>query len=132
LSILTAALALTYSVGGLLINTVLLPDKLSSASSLWLCIPIWLLWTTSLVLFAVAILKCFQCIRVRSDFRSINEEDIFNRYAMLHPETKKEDVACYKRYMAQHFWRINSENYNINQDKGGLLTAAHTLAIVGV
>ena len=57
--------------------------------------------------------------RVRSDYRTIGERDIFNSNMI------KKGINLYKRYLCAHYWRIYRINYNINEKKGEKLKLSY-------
>jgi hypothetical protein len=81
--------------------------------------------TSTFTLFLSIFFALF-AIRARSDWRGLNDEDIFNE------EVFDEDSCRYKRYLTVHNWKIYNNNFSVNEAKARKLKVAHFLFVLGL
>lgn len=110
--------SLVFTLGGILI------EKITNVNFPMIGCPIpWLvfLYISSSLTLLMAILWSFLAVKTRSDWRWLDDKDIF------HDEMIREGINLYKRYMAAHAWYIFKNNFKINENKAGRLKSAQLL-----
>lgn len=102
------ALALIFSLGGLLI------EKIEDTSLIFLNSVVYILsilYILTNFLLLISIIFAVFSVRARSDFKTVSDVDIFTKEI-----SKGENY--YKRYIVAHFWQIYQNNFIINERKG--------------
>jgi len=145
LGVTGATFSLAFTVGGLFLENVLLSGPAVSVVPRGLVVTTWALWLIALALTLVAVWFCFLAYRARSDYRGINDADIFNVEVIEQSDRgigaanvysakplQQGDAKAYRRYMAVHFWKVAKRNYKVNESKGRRLKVAQGLFIVSL
>ena len=115
--------SLVFSLGGILI------EKITNVNLPMIGCPIpWFvsLYFSSSVTLIIAIIYSFLTVKARSDWRWLNDNDIF------HDEMINAGINPYKRYMAVHAWKIFKNNSIINEGKATHLKIAQLLFIIAL
>lgn len=117
IGIVGVCITLVFGFGGILIKEIKDP--------LWLIVMVMLYLGTIMFAF-VALLFALNVAKARSNFRSINDEDIFQK------EMIQKDVITYKRYLISHFWQIYQNNFAINESKGTSLKSSFRMFLFAI
>ncbi|MCK5612559.1 hypothetical protein KAR91_62385 [Candidatus Pacearchaeota archaeon] len=117
IGIVGVCITLVFGFGGILIKEIKDP--------FWLIIMVILYLGTIMFAF-VSLFFALNAVKARSDFRSINDEDIF------HKEMTQKDVSTYRRYLAAHFWQIYQNNFEINETKGSYLKKSFRMFLLSI
>ena len=93
--------------------------------------PIWLVVMMTLYLgtftFTLAsLLFALNSAKARSNFRTVNDEDVFNK------EMINDSITAYQRFLTAHFWRIYRNNHAINEEKGILLKSSFRMFFIAM
>ncbi len=113
IAIIGLSTSLVFSLGGLLV------EKITNVHLPLIGCPIpWLVFfylTTSISLL-IAIFFSYQAIKTRSEWRWLNDADIFNQDVL-----GKKDPKYYEKYMITHAWTVYRNNFSLNETKGKFL-----------
>lgn len=110
------ALALIFSLGGLLI------EKIGNRPLFFTDRPaviLSILYMITVSLMLVSVIFAFLAVRARTDIKTVKDEDIFTK------EITSNDENYYKRYLIAHYWLISQNNFLVNEIKGRWLKCSH-------
>jgi len=96
-----------------------------------ICEPQWLVVMTYFYLatFIFGVLSWFYSVRAsraRSDFRAINEEDVFNKDIIGKDENE------YRRFLTAHMWQVYRNNFEVNEKKGEMLKSGFVMFVIAI
>lgn len=103
------ALALIFSLGGLLI------EKIDNRPLFFTNKPVEILsvlYMITVFLLLASVIFAFLAVKARTDINTVSDEDIFTKEIGTHNDNS------YKRYLIVHYWQIYKNNYLINELKG--------------
>jgi hypothetical protein len=115
---------LVFSLGGILI------EKISNNNLPIIGCPIpWLVlfYLTSFLTLLLALFYCLRAIQVSSDFRGLNDKDIYHEKML-----EDEDRWQYKRYMITHVWKVFKNNFEQNNLKAMHLRVSQIIFIIAL
>lgn len=115
---------LVFSLGGILI------EKITNTEIPFFGCPIpWLVsfYLSSFLTLLVALCFCVRAFLVRTDFRGLNDVDIFHEEML-----GDEDTTQYKRYMTTHIWKVFRTNFKINNTKAKNLKISQITFTIGL
>jgi hypothetical protein len=103
IGIVGVCITLIFGLGGILIEKIKIPSYITILTILYL---------GAFMLGMVSLLFALLAARARSDFKTVNDEDIFAEKVI------KSDILTYKRYLIAHYWQIYQNDFKINEEKG--------------
>ncbi len=110
------ALALIFSLGGLLI------EKIDNRPLFFTNSPadiLSILYMITVFIMLASIVFAFLAVKARTDIKTVTDEDIFTK------EITTNNENYYKRYLIAHYWQIYQNNFLINELKGFWLKCSY-------
>ena len=110
------ALALIFSLGGLLI------EKVDNIPLFFTNSPVdvlSVLYMITVFLLLASVIFAFLAVKARTDIKTVKDADIFTK------EITEHDENYYKRYLIAHYWQIYQNNFLVNELKGFWLKCSY-------